>query len=510
MMRQEQDDANESSTLPGKVEGSEAIRKEIGVGPGDLLGRFRIEAFLGYGGMGCVYKAYDPTLQRYVALKVLRLDDPENISRFSQEARAQAKVAHANICEIYEVSEWEGRPYIAMRYVQGTTLAQASPGMTIETRIRVMKEVAEAVQEAHKRGLIHRDLKPTNVMVERNADGEWIPYVMDFGLAKDINSPAMTATGILVGTPSYMAPEQAKGEIHSLDRRTDVYSLGATLYELLCGEPPFVAESTFALLVKVLNEEPVSLKRINRLVQADLETIVMKCLEKDPARRYDSAKALSEDLQRYLNGEPILARPAGLAYRSLRWMQKRKALVGLAVFALLVFVVLGTMYISERVRAGERARLAQQFGLEVNEIEATMRRDHLAQLHNTEPARNLVREKMAVMQRTMETMGKSAFGPGYYSLGRGYLSLGETGQAEIALKKAWETYGYRGAEVAYALGLVLAQRYQEKMSDRQGTGQPFRNAHQLSGTIQTAGSTHAFLHVRCFQTIGKSECRQDR
>lgn len=459
-MNSDPSDIHNDTTLPPRKEN--AFPKEMQFSPGEFVSHFRIDSFLGYGGMGTVYKAHDTALHRFVALKILRLDDPENIARFTQEARAQAKVAHPNICEIYEVGDWQGRPYIAMRYIQGATLTKASTEMTLEGKVKVLFEVAGAIQEAHKRGLIHRDLKPANVIVEKSAEGEWIPYVLDFGLAKDVSTPGLTATGILIGTPSYMAPEQARGEVRSLDRRTDVYALGATLYELLGGRPPFSAESMVATLLKILNEEPAPLESINSSVPQDLETIVMKCLEKDPERRYDSARALGQDLHRFLEGEPILARPASITYRSAKWIQKRKALSAVTVAAALALLILGVMYFREKIHAGKTTRIAQQFGLEVREIEASMRREHLAEIHNTEPARNLVRSKMVSIEKTIQQMGDIAGGPGYYALGRGHLSLGETEQAENALNKAWQTYGYREPEVAYALGLSLALRYQEE------------------------------------------------
>jgi serine/threonine-protein kinase len=211
--------------------------------------RYRILALLGVGGMGRVYRAEDPQLRRQVALKFLRGGDPALEMRFEHEAQAQARVQHRNVCAVYEVGRHDGQPYIAMQLINGRTLREVAPDLSLREKVQVMRDVADAVHLAHKQALVHRDVKPANILVERT-EGAWVPYVTDFGLARDMSGPGMTQAGAIIGTPQYMAPEQARGELEKLDARTDVYGLGATLYDLLAGAPPFPGTSNLQTLYK--------------------------------------------------------------------------------------------------------------------------------------------------------------------------------------------------------------------------------------------------------------------
>lgn len=287
-----------------------------------LADRFQIVEQIGQGGMGTVYKAIDLELRRQVALKFLDLDDPRWARRFLLEARFQARIEHDHICRVYEVGEFEGKQYIAMQFIPGKTLLEAAPNLNIKQKIRLIQQVCDAVHAAHGIGVIHRDIKPTNILVGKSESGELIPYVTDFGLARELSAPGITSTGMVMGTAWYMAPEQARGEIRKLDLRCDIYALGATLYEVLCGKPPFDGDSTVEVLMRVINEEPIRLRQKNPEIPADLETIVHKCLQKEPARRYESAAALSGDLQRFLDGEPILARPITWSHRAIKRIKK--------------------------------------------------------------------------------------------------------------------------------------------------------------------------------------------
>ena len=215
---------------------------------------------IGSGGMGEVYKAWDPDLERHVALKVLRHVGTEMEERLIREARIQAHIDHPGICKVYEVGELRGRPFIAMEYVEGVLLSEAATDLGLEQKVLVMQRVAEAVQAAHAVGLMHRDLKPANIMVGGDP-GELRPYVLDFGLAREQQVAGLTATGQVLGTPGYLSPEQARGDMSTLDRRTDVFSLGVVLYELLCGSLPFPGSSTMEILQKLLRDEPRSLQK---------------------------------------------------------------------------------------------------------------------------------------------------------------------------------------------------------------------------------------------------------
>jgi len=430
---------------------------------GSTLGRYQIGPHIGSGGMAEVYRAFDPTLNRPVALKFLRETDDEHLARFLREARTQAQVGHENICDIYEAGIVEGQPFIAMQCIEGETLVDAGPRMPVDQRVAVMAGVAEAVHAAHRTGLVHRDLKPGNIMVETTPDGGWHPYVLDFGLARD-SMDTMTTIGTVVGTPPYMAPEQARGERAKIDRRTDVYALGATLYDLLTGRPPFIADSSVAVMMKVLSEEPLPLREIHPSIPADLETIVMKCLEKDPQRRYDSARALGEDLRRYLNGDPIQARPTTFLYR---WTSRAKqhptisALLAIATVAVLVSIAWA---VRTSLGAAERQRAAQRFGQQIERIEAVARYASMLPLHDVRRERNWIRDRIAQIQRERKTLGRSASGPANYAIGRGYLALREWDESRRHLELAWSE-DYRTPEVAYALGRVIGAQYQKELEE---------------------------------------------
>jgi serine/threonine-protein kinase len=234
--------------------------------------RFRVQGLLGEGGMGRVYKAVDAELDRPVALKVLFATDREADARFAREAQAQARVDHPHVGKVYETGAVEGRRYIAIQYIEGQTLAKAAESMTVEQKVRTMQAVCEGVHAAHRLGLVHRDIKPANVLVAVTADGDFHPFVVDFGIARDA-AAGQTMTGSIVGTPAYMAPEQVSGGL--VDRRSDVYALGATLYQLLSGKLPIRGTGSVDMLVRVIQEEPEPLSRAAPRITSDLETIVM-------------------------------------------------------------------------------------------------------------------------------------------------------------------------------------------------------------------------------------------
>ena len=295
---------------------------------------------VGSGGMGEVYKAWDPDLERWVAFKFLKHGDPVLVERLQREARVQARVDHPGVCQVYEVGTQDGRPFIAMQYVDGRPLDEATRNLSLEEKVLVVKRVAEAVQAAHAVGLIHRDLKPANILVVRAEDGELRPYVLDFGVAREHEVQGLTLTGQVLGTPGYLSPEQARGDVGTLDRRSDVFSLGVILYELIAGARPFRGDSQVAMLMSLLQDEPLPLRQRVPAVPRDLETVVMTCLEKDPRRRYPSARALADDLGRFLDGEPVEARPVSAVERMLRKARKHPLVAGAAVLSLLVVLSL--------------------------------------------------------------------------------------------------------------------------------------------------------------------------
>jgi eukaryotic-like serine/threonine-protein kinase len=312
--------------------------------PSDLphIDGYEFQAVLGRGGVGVVYKAWHARLNRPVALKMLlvgRYARPEELERFFREAEAVASLRHANIVQVYDVGDLEGRPYFTMEFVEGGSLAQKLAGtpQPASQAAALVATLAKAIQAAHQKGIIHRDLKPANILL--TADGT--PKISDFGLARKLeDGVALTLTGSPVGTPSYMAPEQAQGQRDGIGPATDVYALGAILYEMLTGRPPFRAETSAATVQQVLADDPVAPSRLNPQVPRDLETICLKCLQKEPQRRYATAAELAEELLRFHRGEPILARRAGSVERAVKWVRRHRSLAAAIVIGILFLNVL--------------------------------------------------------------------------------------------------------------------------------------------------------------------------
>ncbi len=322
--------------------------------PWDRLGRFELRLELGRGGCGIVYLAHDAVLQRDVALKVPRAEvalTPELSERFQREAQAAASLEHPNVVAVYEAGAVGPVCYIASAYCPGVTLAQwlkdNPEPIPFADAAGLLATLAGAVEHAHRRGVLHRDLKPSNVLLQAHGLqpvglAGTIPKITDFGLAKFLlegTKPGQTLSGAIVGTPNYMAPEQAAGKVRDLTPAADVWALGAILYELLTGRPPFKGETDLDTLRRAQTEEPLTPARLRPRLPRDLETICLKCLEKEPARRYPSAALLAEDLQRFLAGQPIRARPVGRLGRVQRWCRRNPALA--AAWGLLAVSVIG-------------------------------------------------------------------------------------------------------------------------------------------------------------------------
>ncbi|MCC6234099.1 MAG: serine/threonine protein kinase, partial [Verrucomicrobiales bacterium] len=305
-------------------------------------GDYEILGEVARGGMGVVYRARQVSLNRVVALKVLLgggFVGESGRQRLRSEAAAAARLKHPHIVAVHDAGEWEGQPYFAMEFVAGPTLSEVlrDGPLRLARAVHLVETVARAVHYAHEQGIVHRDLKPSNILL----DGEDQPRVADFGLARaEAEAADATRTGTVLGSPAYMPPEQARGQVRRIGPRSDVYSLGAVLYETLTGHPPFLAESPTAVLELVKHTEPVPPRRLNASVPADLETICLRCLEKEPEGRYASAAELAEDLARFRRGEPVHARPLGPVARGLRWARREPALA--MVWGLTAALALGS------------------------------------------------------------------------------------------------------------------------------------------------------------------------
>ncbi|HVR76027.1 MAG TPA: serine/threonine-protein kinase, partial [Planctomycetota bacterium] len=470
-----------ASELAGPLHTFEELASIIeGRSPAGSFGDFRILREVGQGGMGIVYEAWQVSLNRRVALKVLpreKLGDPQALARFHREAKLVASLEHANIVRIHVTGIEDGVPYFAMEYVEGETLRQmqkrlqstgrgistqamtdrgiraiaarevvsaspgcerlesdsweadwlecsgsleAAPGAGSSTTLldlspRLMAQLAEAfaeaadgLQHAHTRGIVHRDIKPSNLLLDSSGHLR----ILDFGLAFMEGDPRLTHSEERIGTPLYMSPEQARGDSHALDRGTDIYSLGATLYEILAGRPPFQGGSCQETLQQIIHREPQAVRRVNPRIAGDLETIVMKCLQTDPRERYATAEALAQDLRRFVRGEPIEARPqsacAVLARRA--WRSRRR--IAEAASGLLLLAALGLLLVHQ-IRES-RHRKETRYVAEVRVASATFNQKPV--LLAASSIRELDGEKVLLPLKPGETVLSTRREGGYHGI----------------------------------------------------------------------------------------------
>jgi serine/threonine protein kinase len=434
----------------------------------DLPG-FEILDILGEGGMGVVYKARQLRPSRLVAIKMILAGPharPEQLARFRTEAEAAAQLRHPNIVPIFEVGEFERQPFFTMEYVEGGNLAQRLAKGLLPAReaASLLKTVAEAVQFAHERDIIHRDLKPGNILLHTE-DGALpdsrlpVPKITDFGLAKRLDGNGeQTQTGAVLGTPCYLAPEQAAGKNRDIGPAADVYSLGAMLYESLTGRPPFQGESTLDTLEQVRSREPVSLRRLRPNIPNDLETICLKCLEKQPSRRYGSAAELAADLGRFLAGEPIQARRTPLWEQALKWARRKPAQAGLITISCLsaaallgVWAMFTNELRFERDRAWELEKDAREQAQLAQDHKAEAERERTSAWRQRDEVRDLNSYTQILLKRCQDEVrqhidatldakqARTASGePGalFYVLARSYAMTAAAYRKDTALRPA--------------------------------------------------------------------------
>lgn len=416
---------------------------------------------LGRGGMGRVRLAWDPFLQRTCAVKLLPSDDPDQYLQFLRESRAQARLVHPNVCRIYDMGLAGEHPYIAMELLEGQTLSEAGPGMDFRLLASIMADVAGAVDAAHRAGLIHRDLKPGNIIVTGLGTPALRPCVVDFGLAQSFLTKGQTISWSVRGTPAFMSPEQARGE--ALGPGTDIYSLGATLYAVLTGQPPYETATLGDLIVRQSAARPRPVRRLNPAVPWELATIVLRCLEWEPQQRYASAKALETDLRLWLRGKPILARPVGPFGSLWRWGRRRPQLAASLAAGLAGMAILAGWNVRTLLAAKIRAQAAQRFGMKIRDAEHLLRIERMMPRHDIRPAIDRLRARMESIRTEMEQLGPSARGPGHFALGHGHILLHRYDEAVEDLDQAWRA-GFQVPEVAHAMGQALLARYDETIA----------------------------------------------
>jgi tRNA A-37 threonylcarbamoyl transferase component Bud32 len=428
----------------------------------DLLG------VLGRGGMGVVYKARHQRLNRLVALKMILASGhagEAELARFRTEAEAVARLRHPGVVQIYDVGEHNGLPYLALEYCEGGSLAGRLAGTPLPPAqaAALVEQLARAVDAAHQQKVIHRDLKPANVLLAGGPDtpvGQLIPKVTDFGLAKKLDEASgLTQSNAILGTPSYMAPEQAGGKGKQVGPAADIYALGAILYECLTGRPPFRAATTMDTVLQVLNDEPVPPSQLQPKTPRDLETICLRCLHKEPRRRYPTAAALAEDLRRYQAGEPIVARPVGSVERVVKWARRRPAAA-----ALLVSLVLGmatsTYFAVQASRQAHDAEISA--GLAAAKEKEAREKEAEARARETE-AREEKQRATEAHQRTEATLARSLLRPLGHSPGV---------PNDIELEALWE--------LAESPSPHVHQLFLDYALERPATTRQLRNRHELA------------------------------
>lgn len=481
--------ARAHATFPPMEKDSHEASACLSVFPAD---RFEILDLAGAGGMGRVFRCHDRQLNRTVALKQLHSRDPEDEPRLLLEARFQGAIRHPNVVPVYDVGLLEDRPCITMAFIPGQDLWTLRESLSLREKIALVAQAARGVHAAHCEGMLHRDLKPQNILVERPESGPAKAFVSDFGLARALDRGARTQSGTLAGSPDYFSPEQARGDA-ILDARSDIFSLGATLYALATGAPPFhppdpdgsgplplaspqvdsseprllgskgdlVHSGSASRMVetfrRLLYEEPAAPRRLAPEMSRDLETVILCTLQKEPHRRYPSAQALAEDLERVLAGEPVLARRPGPGRRLLAIYRRNRPLAWAMGFSILATLVGAGIAIHAASEAEARARINLQFATQAQLIDDHIRLAHMMPRHDRRTHLAWAQARLATLQEEAAREGAKADGPLAFVTGMVALLSDHLVEAETELERAWRL-GFRTPSAAQALSYAAFER----------------------------------------------------
>ena len=450
--------------------------------PAALDGRVEPRELLGAGGMGEVHAAWDRALERAVAVKFVRGSGPADAERLLLEARLQARVDHPHVVKVFEVGTLRGRPCIVFQLVRGRALDASPSALPLAERVELVRQAASGLHAAHLQGLVHRDVKPGNILVEEGEDGARTARVTDFGLAH-AEEGGLTRSGLVPGTLDFMAPEQLAGSA-PVDFRADVYALGATLYAVLAGRSPFrfpsapgeSGEMQLRVLRRILDEDPPALRTVAPEVPRELALVAAKAMEKDPAARYPTAEAFAEDLARFQRGEPVRARQATLGERALKWARRNRAASRAIAAAAVVLLAAGGFALWLSRQAGLEALEAARLVAVATSLESRMRMEHLSPPHDLRRALAAVK---AEVERLAPLAARRGGGAASFALGKGLELGGDLDGARAAYARAWEL-GFRTPQVAEGLGTVLGRVYEREHEKAREALTPEARARRLA------------------------------